>query len=518
MKTLTLLFSFAAFCSYSQTFTRSELSTPLEAPWEIIYGPDGYLWLSEYGGKVVRVHPETGDKQVVFTAFDSFDGDPSESLDACFNPAIQAGTLGLALHPDFMDPDSAFIYLIYSYNASEIESYPTKFKIRRLKWNHQSQTVESAKDIVSFIPTSYDHIGGRLLAVKREGRNFLYLSIGDHGLSELNSPTCYEDQSLNPNNFAQDPSTMNGKIHRFNMDGSIPFDNPIAGNSFYTRGHRNPQGLMYNKHLDILYEVEHGDRTDDEINILMAGMNYGWKNVRGYHDGNFPGELDYISNYEPNDLILNDALIPAIYSWCDDVAEESGDNSLWCTVAPSDGIYYSSTGIPQWNNSLLVVTLKSGINTSQEVYQFKLDSKGQIVPSTAENPNPTKYFGEDQALNGRLRDICISPDGKKIFIINSGGAPTSKITVYTVDETSINPGGECGIIFPNPVTDVFSIDGFDEEVQCDIFTLQGQLIFSELVDPAFVNVSLLKAGTYTVKISNDTKSCGLKLVKMNVKN
>lgn len=53
------------------------------------------------------------------------------------------------------------------------------------------------------------------------------------------------------------------------MDGSIPIDNPIPGNPFYTRGHRNPQGLMYNAIEDILYDVEHGDRTDDEITFCM---------------------------------------------------------------------------------------------------------------------------------------------------------------------------------------------------------------------------------------------------------
>ena len=68
---------------------------------------------------------------------------------------------------------------------------------------------------------------------------------------------------------------QNGEIHRFNIDGSIPFDNPFPGNSFYTGGHRKPQGPIYNTQQDILYDVEHGDRTDDEINILMPGMNYG---------------------------------------------------------------------------------------------------------------------------------------------------------------------------------------------------------------------------------------------------
>lgn len=298
------------------------------------------------------------------------------------------------------------------------------------------------------------------------------------------------------------------------MDGSIPFDNPIPGNSFYTRGHRNPQGLMYHQHLDLLYEVEHGNRTDDEINILYSGMNYGWKNVRGYHDGNFPGEINYIEQYSANNSILNDALIPAFYSWCAEATDTSSIGSLWCTVAPSDGIFYSSTGIPQWNNSLLVVTLKQGENTNREVFQFKLDSKGQLIPSTPKNPNPNQFFAEDQALNGRLRDICYSPDGKRIYIINSGGAPTSKITVYTVDESSIAPEPDCATIYPNPVKDVFSIIGFSDAVECVIYDLNGKIVFSKIVDPAFINVAALGAGIYTVQLTQGDKTCMTKMLKI----
>src|SRR6201989_879567 len=83
----------------AQNFIRSELTTLLDTPWEIIYGPDGFLWLTEAGGKVVRVDPATGAKTVIYTAPDYFPGADSETSTLCFLPKIGSGTLGMALHP-----------------------------------------------------------------------------------------------------------------------------------------------------------------------------------------------------------------------------------------------------------------------------------------------------------------------------------------------------------------------------------------------------------------------------------
>lgn len=317
MKTICtfLLLLWLSLPSSAQSFQRSELPATLSTPWEMTYGPDGYLWLTESGGRVSRVNPTTGTKSVVYTAPDYFGGAPSEASPLCFQPGIGAGTLGLALHPDFLNSATSYIYYVYSYNQGTAASPTTQFKIVRLTWDATQEAVVSSTTIVSSLPTGYDHLGGRLLAVRQQGNVYLYFTTGDNGISETNSPDCYNPQTINPNNFAQDPTTKNGKVHRFNIDGSVPADNPLPGNSFFTRGHRNPQGLAFNPTNEVVYEIEHGDRTDDEINILTKGLNYGWKNVRGYHDGNYPGELAYIQNYIPNPSIRFDRLEPAWYAW-----------------------------------------------------------------------------------------------------------------------------------------------------------------------------------------------------------
>jgi|GEM_PF-745117 len=417
----------------AQSFTRSVLPVNLNSPWELFYGPDNYLWVSEERGVISRVHPETGTKQTIYEAPDFYDGESIGGSPVC-DTGIESHTFGLALHPDFMIPDSAFVYLFYTSNQGTMETPETKFKIRRLLWDAGSESIIEGNDIVTDLPNGLEHWGGRMLAVKQNGKNYLYFSYGD--LAD-NDPGCYDESFPNPILQTQNVNTVNGKIHRVYMDGSIPEDNPISGNSFFTRGHRNPQGLAYNPNVGLVYNIEHGHTTDDEVNVLYAGMNYGWANVHGYHDGNIDGETDFVNSYTAHPQIADDALIEPLFSWGAESAPTGGFLS-WPTVAPSDGIYYDSPTIPEWTNSLLVVTLKNGDVSDQEVYQLKLTESGDaLVEPTVENPNPRSFFGEDQEQNGRLRDIAISPDGSKIFLIPNNRGESDPIIVYTyVQETS----------------------------------------------------------------------------------
>ena len=80
---------------------------------------------------------------------------------------------------------------------------------------------------------------------------------------------------------AQDLKTPLGKIHRVNDDGSAPSDNPFINTpgavpTIWSYGHRNPEGLAWDLVTGYLWESEHGPNTADEINVLIAGHNYGW--------------------------------------------------------------------------------------------------------------------------------------------------------------------------------------------------------------------------------------------------
>ena len=507
------IFGIALLCAllqsgiaHGQQFLRTELPVTLNLPWEIQYGPDGFLWLSENGGIVSRVDPVAGTKTIVYTASDYYGGSPLEQNPVCAQFEIGAGTFGLALDPDFANQTLTYIYYVYSYNHGTDTVPMTRYKIARLTWDQSQSLVIADTTIVDSLSNGYDHFGGRLLAIKRNGINYLYYSAGDNGISEDNAPSCYQPQSSNPNNFSQDPYTLNGKIHRFLTDGSIPIDNPIPGNSFYTRGHRNPQGLIYNVGADVLYDVEHGDRTDDEINILYAGMNYGWKTVRGYHgDSNYPGEDSIIANYQPHPMIAGDSLIQALYSWCDTTQPPATPvaPATWCAVAPSDGVHYSSTVIPEMTNSLLVTTLKNGNSVTHEVYCFHLSADGKtILPSTPSNPNPVKYFEADEALNGRLRDIAISPDSSKIYLINNGGTTADKIIVYSLMNVSTEENNVLSAkihLYPIPADQELQIKTDLSISKVTLMNCTGQTLRTEETLPTSIEVHHLIPGIYILR-------------------
>ncbi len=505
-RSILLISLLISMTTQAQQFLRSELPTSVSTPWEIQYGPDGYLWLSEWGGVVSRVDPITGAKTIAFAAADYFAGSALEQNPVCTQFAIGQGTFGLALDPDFAISNPTYIYLVYSYNAGTAIAPFTRFKIEKITWDKTIQQATGSTAIVDSLPNGYDHFGGRLLAVKRNGINYLYFSAGDNGISEVNAPNCYVPLSANPNNLAQDPYAMNGKIHRFLTDGSIPQDNPVSGNSFYTRGHRNPQGLIYNSSADVLYDVEHGDRTDDEINILYPGMNYGWKTVRGYHgDNNYPGEDSIIANYIPHPAIPGDSLVAAFYSWCDTLQPPASPVTpvTWCTVAPSDGLFYSSTVIPEMTNSLLITSLKNGNTVTHEVYCFHLNPDGKsLVPSTPNQPNPVKYFEADEALNGRLRDIAISPDSAKIYLINNGGTTADKIIVYSLMNVSTEentPLATAIHLYPVPADQYLRIESGLDLTEVTMKNYAGAEVLPRQSYIQTLDVSALEAGIYMLE-------------------
>jgi len=503
IKFLVYLLTFISFLNpkytIGQIFKRTELPTVLDIPWEICYGKDGYLWISESSGRVARVNPNSGAKKTVYTAPDYFNGSLKEQSKLCFKPKIGAGTLGLALHPDF--PDSPYVFLVHSYNQGSVDTPKTQFKIIKLTWNQITDTFTDKKDIVLNLPVGYDHLGGRLISIKQNGTYYLYFSAGDNGISEDSEPDCYLPQTTNPNNFTQNINYKNGKIHRFYLDGSIPTDNPVKDNSFYTRGHRNPQGLAYNAEKGIVYEIEHGDRTDDEINILESGRNYGWKNVRGFKsDNNYPGEKAFVDTFKNNKWIPNDSLMDPIFVWCKSPLPASNNYLDWCTVAPSDAYYYNLQGIPAWQNSLLVVTLKNGIYSDQQLYDIKLTEDGKkISTDAADIPNPTLWFGEDQKANGRLRDLTFNPKGNVLYLINNGGNTRDKITVYTYTNEGI-------MVYPNPAKDYLKIDCKSQVKKLEIWNYTGEKLLTKTGPSAQVDISMLKAGLYIIKVQTIYKA------------
>ncbi|MEJ7914343.1 MAG: PQQ-dependent sugar dehydrogenase, partial [Chitinophagaceae bacterium] len=187
---------------------------------------------------------------------------------------------------------------------------------------------------------------------------------------------------------AQDGSGKNGKILRINLDGSIPSDNPVVNNPVWSLGHRNAQGLTANGNR--LYASEHGPESDDEINIIEKGRNYGWPQVKG----------------------LCNETSEQVFCSANNVAQPI---KTWTPTAAVCGLeFYNADAIPQWKNSLLLATLKNS-----RLYQLKLSAGGTEVVETNE------FFN---GVYGRMRDLCVAPDGK-VYICTGNGSNDKIIVV-----------------------------------------------------------------------------------------
>jgi PQQ-dependent dehydrogenase (s-GDH family) len=322
------------------------LTQNLQHPWEILWGPDNFIWMTERGGRISRVNPSGGAVTTVFTIPDVV----SQG---------EGGLLGMALHPQFTA--NPFVYVVYNYNNNG-------YKEKIVRYSYNGATLALPTILLDNIKASSIHNGCRLLIVDDK----LFITTGDAA-----------DQSL-----PQDTSTLNGKILRLNLDGSIPADNPFPNNAVWSFGHRNAQGLvMANGNL---FSSEHGPTSDDEINIIEKGRNYGWPTVNGYC--NSSGEQSFCS--------ANNVKEP-IEAWTP-------------TIAVCGMDYYNADQILQWKNSLLVTTLKGS-----RLYQLKLNNtKTDIIESK-------EFFTNTY---GRLRDICIAPNGK-VYISTSNGSDDKIIEI-----------------------------------------------------------------------------------------
>ena len=272
-----LAMAFQLAASSQQSFSSRVIATGLKAPWEIRWGPDDHLWATERtGGRVIRVNPADGTVVPAIVIPEAYPG-----------KSWHEGLLGLALHPDLLrSAGRDYVYVAYTYDADAGPGLARRLKVRRYTYSAATKALAEPIDLLTNLPAHDDHGGGRLVFGPDQK---LYLTRGDDGgnwLANYCTPIRSQDLPTAAQVAARDWSTYVGKILRLNLDGSIPADNPSLNgvrSHVYSYGHRNPQGLAFAPDGK-LYASEHGPGTDDEINLIVAGGNYGWPHVAGYRD------------------------------------------------------------------------------------------------------------------------------------------------------------------------------------------------------------------------------------------
>ncbi len=329
-----------AVVSEKLTFQVDTLYTELINPWGMTWLPDGRMLVTERKGEILIFKDDkfTGEKVT---------GVPSVS------EVNQAGLLDIAIHPKYAE--NGWIYMSYA----KKQGIGEVLVIARAKLN--GNVLEGLEEVFVCGPEweGGRHFGSRIVF---DNDGYLFFSNGDKGSRPAN---------------AQELDNDHGKIHRIYDDGRIPEDNPFvntpgASPSIWTYGNRNPQGMIYDKANNRIWEVEHGPKGGDELNLIEKGKNYGWP-VISYginYDGTILTELTEKEGMEQ----------PVTY-WVPSIAT--------CGLA-----IVTSDKYPEWKGNVLVAGL-----AAMQIARVELDG--------------TKYVGQETLLKdiGRVRQVSESPDG-----------------------------------------------------------------------------------------------------------
>jgi len=229
----------------------SDEATGLVTPWGLARLPDGSALVSERDtGRIVNVAADGSLTEMARIA---------ETV-----PGGEGGLLGIAL-----DPSGAWLY-----------AYVTTADDNRVIRMPLADPEGSREEILTGIPKAPTHNGGRL-AFGPDG--MLYVATGDTQVGEL----------------AQDVNSLAGKILRIDPEGGVPDDNPFPDSPVWSLGHRNVQGLAFDSR-GRLWATEFGEKNADELNLIVAGGNYGWPLHEGVAGAG--GYIDPQAQWSPTSL------------------------------------------------------------------------------------------------------------------------------------------------------------------------------------------------------------------------
>ena len=332
-------------------FQLNKVADGLGVPWGMAFiGPEQIL-LTERNGKI-------GILDTVSGIITRITGGPKVMHSG------QGGLLDVAVPPGYSQRD--WIYFSYS-KAQQGKGVTTlaraKLKAKRLVTLQDMLITRSAS-------TTGRHFGSRITF---DGTGHLFFSVGDRG--------------GRPN--GQDLSTHAGSILRLTLDGSVPENNPFVQQKnalpeIWSYGHRNPQGMFYDKKHQRRWSIEHGPRGGDEINLILRGRNYGWPVIS--YGKEYWGPVQVGEGTEKEGM-------------------EKPIKFYVPSIAPGSLIVYSGKAFPAWKGNLFAGALKL-----THLNRVEIDNDGKAV-------------AEERLLEGlgeRIRALVESPQGWLYFSTDSG--------------------------------------------------------------------------------------------------
>jgi len=325
------------------SFRVEVLGRGLDHPWSLAFLPDGRMLVSERRGRLRVVAPDG-----------TLAPQPVAGLPGAVAANGQGGLHDVVLHPEFAR--NRLVYLAYA--GSGEGGYGTELARGRLEDGRLVDTTV----LFRALPKSGGgrHFGGRVVF---DGAGHVFLTLGDRGDMDR----------------AQDLADHAGSVIRLHEDGSVPADNPFAGRrgarpEIFSYGNRNVQGAAMNPWSGELWTHEHGPQGGDEVNVIRAGVNYGWPVITygvNYGTGTPIGEGTH-----------KEGMAQPLHYW---------DPS----IAPSGMAFYDGDAFPGWKGDLLVGALEYRL-----LVRLVLDGE--------------RVVREERMLEdrlGRIRDVRVGPDG-----------------------------------------------------------------------------------------------------------
>ncbi len=334
-----------------EKFILETVAEGLSHPWGLAFLPDGAILITERAGQLRHVSAE---------------GQVSEPISGL--PEIEAGQQGglldVTLHPQFAA--NRLVYVSFT----EPGEGGNSTAVARGKLSEDVRSLTEVETIFSQKPKigNMMHYGSRIVF---DGQGHIFITTGERFEEQ------YRTQS-------QELNSHLGKIVRLNEDGSVPQDNPFVNREgalpeIWSYGHRNVQAAAMNPETNTLWEIEHGPKGGDEINIVEPGKNYGWP------------VISFGVNYDGTPVGSGKSEAPGM---------EQPIQQWTPVIAPSGMMFYSGTAFPEWKGDLFV----GGLAVTSLV-RVELDGN--------------RFVGEERLLidqGWRIRDVAQGPDGS-IYVI-----------------------------------------------------------------------------------------------------